>query len=114
MRRREQGPAVTCVPDSAEGTLYHGIIAQCFGAWSLVSGSYEESGSCEMTDQSGDKFFGVYAKKGEADGSWKVTGGTGKYQGFQQAGPWNVAVAKPSVPGQLGGIFRWWGTYKMK
>lgn len=104
----------TCTPDAAEGTLYHGIVAQCFGAWSLVSGAYEESGSCEMTDHAGDKFFGVYSKKGQADGTWKVTGGTGKYQGMQSGGPWNVINQKPALPGQSAGVFRWWGTYRMQ
>ena len=44
----------------------------------------------------------------------RVTGGTGKYQGMDQTGKFNLAVQKPSLPGQLGGIFHWWGNYKMR
>ena len=69
---------------------------------------------CESTDQSGDKFFGVYSKNGDEDGTWRVTGGTGKYEGMDQSGKFNLAVQKPTLPGQLGGIFHWWGNYKMR
>jgi hypothetical protein len=105
---------VTCVPDAPAGTLYNDIVAQCFGAWSLAGGNYEESGSCEMTDSAGDKFFGVYAKKGQDDGTWRVTGGTGKFEGMQSGGPWNLAIPKPMLPGLLGGVFHWWGSYKLR
>jgi hypothetical protein len=69
---------------------------------------------CEATDQSGDKFFGVLAKNGQADGTWRVTGGTGKYQGMDHSGAFNTANEKPSIPGQAGGVFHWWGNYKMR
>ena len=104
---------VTCMPDAAEGAFFNGVVVQCTGSWTLVTGNYEEHGMCEATDQSGDKYFGVYTKSGQSDGVWRVTGGTGKYEGMQHSGAFNMAIQKPSIPGQGGGVFHWWGNYKM-
>jgi len=104
----------TCLPDAAAGAMYHRTTFQCFGSWSLITGNYEERGICEAIDASGDKFFGVYAKKNQDDGTWRVTAGTGKYQGVEMSGLWNVAAQMPSLPGRSANIFRWWGTYKLK
>jgi hypothetical protein len=53
----------TCMPDAPAGMFFNAVVVQCAGSWTLVSGNYEEHGMCESTDQSGDKFFGVYSKK---------------------------------------------------
>jgi hypothetical protein len=35
---------VTCMPDAPDGTFFNGIVVQCAGSWSLVTGKYEEHG----------------------------------------------------------------------
>jgi len=106
--------AATCLPDAAPDTMYHRTLFQCFGSWSSVSGTYEEHGVCEAIDSSGDKFFGVYARKNQEDGTWRVTAGTGKYQGVEMSGSFQVVAPMPPVPGRGANISRWWGTYKLK
>ena len=106
--------ASTCLPDAAPDTMYHRTVFQCFGSWSSVSGNYEEHGVCEATDPSGDKFFGVYARKNQEDGTWRVTAGTGKYQGVEMSGSFKVVSPMPPLPGRSANILRWWGSYKLK
>jgi hypothetical protein len=103
-----------CTPDGSAGTFWNNVIGFCEGVWSMASGNYQEHGVCEFTDSTGDKFFGRYVKDGNADGKWQVTGGTGKYEGMEQGGLFNIATQKPTLQGQLGAVFHWWGNYKMR
>jgi hypothetical protein len=103
-----------CTPDAAPGAMFHRTIFQCFGSWSLSAGNYDEHGICEATDPAGDKLFGLYAKKNQEDGTWRVTGGTGKYQGMEMSGLWNTAAEMPPLPGRIANVSHWWGRYKLQ
>lgn len=105
---------VRCMTNAQPGTIFHGVTGHCYGAFHQISDAYYEAGSCEFVDGAGDKFFGTYEKRGQANGMWKVTGGTGKYQSLAQSGEWNVALPFPMPTGNIGAQFRWWGNTKLR
>ena len=59
-------------------------------------------------------FFGVYGKKGQANGIWNVTAGTGKFSRMMQSGEWNMVMLFPMPAGATGAQFYWWGSTKRR
>lgn len=107
--------SIRCMAHADPGTIFHAVTAHCNGAFHQVGDAYYEAGSCEFFDAAGDKFFGVYEKKGQqANGTWKVTGGSGKYAGMTQSGEWAQVTPFPMPGGVVGGQFHWWGNTKLR
>jgi hypothetical protein len=106
--------SVRCMANADSGTIFHAVTGHCNGAFHQVGDAYYEAGSCEFLDAAGDKFFGVYEKKGQANGTWKVTGGSGKYAGMTQTGEWNPVTPFPMPSGVIGAEFHWWGNTKLR
>ena len=59
--------------------------AHCVGVFTVVNGEPEVNGSCEATDGSSDRFFGLFHRKGDpkkVEGEFHVIHGTGKFAGM--------------------------------
>ena len=106
--------AATGVSIAPQGDPFHDTSGVCYGAWSLINGEFVDSGSCEFLDPSGDKFFGVYSRKNQENGQWRVIGGTGKFSGMMSTGNWIGIVQPPQPTGQLVTCNRQWGTWKLR
>jgi hypothetical protein len=106
--------SVRCMANADQGTIFHGVLGICNGAFHQVGDAYYEAGSCEFSDAAGDKFFGVYEKKGQANGTWKVTGGSGKYATLTQTGEFSAVLPFPMPSDLTGAQFHWWGTSKLR
>ncbi len=96
-----------------ENDFWHNIAGKCNGAWTLIMGEYNELGTCEYVDAAGDKFFGVYMRKGQ-DGTWKVLGGTGKFDGIESTGTWTPYTQFAAISGEAASCFHQTGRYKLK
>jgi len=96
------------------GGLFQNTSSVCNGAWTLVNGEYNEIGSCEYTDASGDKFFGVFGRKNKESGTWRVVGGTGKYNGMVNTSNWMPVTDAPQPAGQIAVCTHEWGSWKMR
>ena len=96
------------------GGLFQNTSSVCNGAWTLVNGEYNEIGSCEYTDSSGDKFFGLFSRKNKESGTWRVVGGTGKYNGMVSASNWMPVTDAPQPAGQIAVCTHEWGNWKMR
>lgn len=90
----------------------HNASGLCIGAWTLISGQYDETGSCEYTLPSGDRVFGVYSRRNQEPGLWKVVSATGKLQGLWHQGNWQPFTAFPQPTGQLAMCGKEWGNWK--
>jgi len=97
-----------------DNSVWHNVSGHCNGAWQLVGGDYSEMGSCDYADPSGDKFFGIYTRKNQDDGEWKVYGGTGKFAGLEMAGKYKIVTEFQQPPGEFVGCSRFWGHWKLK
>jgi hypothetical protein len=106
--------AVHCMTNAAPGTIFHGVTGHCNGAFHQVSDRYYEAGSCAFVDATGDQFFGVYERKGQANGTWNVTGGSGKYATLTQTGEWNLVMPFSMPAGLTGAQYHWWGHSKLR
>jgi hypothetical protein len=111
--------AVIGTSPGTEGTPFRMMSGRCLGAFSNVSGEYDENGSCEFVDAAGDKFFGVYARKGDpakAEGTWRVVHGTGKFTDMSGGGKWMPIGTFPAsgMPNMFNGCNHEWGSYNMK
>jgi len=104
---------ITGMVVAEQGDPLHMATGICLGTWTLIMGQYDESGSCEYTLPSGDKIFGVYSRKNQDNGIWKVVSGTGKMQGLVHAGNWMPFTQFPQPSGQLAMCGREWGTWKL-
>src|SRR6516162_2677916 len=81
-----------------EGTPFYRMSGRCLGQFTVINGDYNESGSCQYWDADGDKFFGVYSRKGDpakAEGTWHYVQGTGKFEGITGEGKWMPIGAFP-------------------
>jgi hypothetical protein len=92
---------------------------RCLGAFSIVNGQQDENGSCEFVDAAGDKYFLVYARKGDpakAEGTWRFVHGTGKFADMTGEGKWMPIGTFPAsgMPNMSNGCNRQWGSYNMK
>jgi hypothetical protein len=100
-----------------EGTPFVLNSGRCIGSFTIISGDYSEAGSCEFWNAAGDKYFGVYSRKGDpakAEGIWHVVHGTGKFAGMSMEGKWMPIGDFPPVPNYGGGCNHEWGTYSIK
>ncbi len=109
----------TGVTPGKEGTPFFMLSGRCVGSFTVANGDYNESGACEYQNAAGDKFFGIYARKGDpakTEGTWHVVNGTGKFAGMSMEGKWMPIGAFPPVhPGQLPPACNHeWGTYSTK
>ena len=91
----------------------------CLGAFSNVRGEHDENGSCEFGNADGDKFFGVYSRKGDpakAEGTWRVVHGTGKFANMSGGGKWMPIGTFPAsgLPNMFNSCNRESGTYNIK
>lgn len=92
----------------------HNAAGVCIGAWTLVNGQYQENGSCEYKLPSGDRIFGVYSRKNQDPGEWKVVSATGKLQGLTHSGNWLHFTGFPQPDGRYAACGREWGTWKAR
>ena len=111
--------AVIGTSPGTEGTPFRMMSGQCLGAFSDVSGQHDENGSCEFVDAAGDKFFGVYSRKGDpakAEGTWRVVHGTGKFADMSGGGKWMPIGNFPAsgMPNMFNGCNHEWGSYNIK
>jgi hypothetical protein len=104
---------ITSQAATGEGDFWRNTVGRCNGAWTLVSGELNEYGTCEYSDPSGDKFLGVYTRKNQ-DGTWKVLGGTGKYEGMESTGTWTPYTQFPAISGEVSSCFHQAGRFKLK
>jgi hypothetical protein len=108
---------MTPMTPGTEGTPFAMTSGRCVGSFTIISGDYNETGSCEYWDAAGDKYFGIYARKGDpakAEGTWHVVHGTGKFAGMSQEGKWIPIGTFPPVPNVTTACIHEWGTYSIK
>jgi hypothetical protein len=107
------------VPDKPDG-FGDRVTGRCVSSHRFVKGKLDaETGACEYTDFTGDKFFTSWTLTPEEAGAGKVTtrhnliGGTGKYAGI--TGGWDVVRRsyRPPVDGEAASSNRLTGTYKL-
>ncbi len=84
-----------------------------------IGDQVDEHGACEYVDPAGDKFFGVYARRGDAakaEGTWHVVHGTGRFEGMTMEGKYiSIGPFPPSgAPNTTTACYRDWGTYSVK
>lgn len=91
----------------------HNASGVCIGAWTSVEGQYQENGSCQYTLPSGDRIFGVYSRRNQDPGEWKVVSATGKMKGLVHSGNWLHFTAFAQSPGQYSACGKEWGTFKL-
>jgi len=106
--------AVIGTSPGTEGTPFRMMSGQCLGAFSDVSGQHDENGSCEFVDAAGDKYFGVYSRKGDpakAEGTWRIIHGTGKFADMSGGGKWMPIGNFPAsgMPNMFNGCNHEWG-----
>jgi hypothetical protein len=97
-----------------EGTPTYMMSAHCVGAFTLINGDYNENGSCEYWNAAGDKYFGVYSRKGDpakAEGTWHMVHGIGKFAGGTGDAKWIPVTNFPPVPNMITACNHEWGTY---
>lgn len=96
------------------GDPFHAASGVCYGAWTLLNGEYSESGACEFTDGSGDRFMGVYSRRNQEKGIWRMVGGTGKFVGISGSGHFIPGTALPQPAGQVVACNREIGDWKLR
>jgi hypothetical protein len=97
-----------------EGDIFNNTSGRCLGTFTMVGEEYHEMGSCSFTDADGDAYFGLYERKNKETGTWKVTGGTGKYEGMQQTGTWMPYTQITAPAGRAQACNKQSGTWKLK
>jgi hypothetical protein len=90
--------------------------SRCVGSVVVTGDQVDINGACEYVDKDGDKYLGVFARKGDAqkvEGTWRTVHGTGKYAGITGNGNWFPTSFPPNgVPGTDILCSHEWGTYK--
>jgi hypothetical protein len=107
----------TGMVQGTEGTPFHMLSGRCVGAFTIINGDYNENGSCEFWNATGDKYFGVYARKGDpakAEGTWQTVHGTGKFAGITGEAKFIPVTNFPPVPNVLSTCNHEWGTNSVK
>lgn len=108
---------VTGMMMPGEGGPFGMLSGHCVGSFTIISSDYNETGGCEYWNAAGDKFFGIYARKGDpakAEGTWRVVHGTGKFAGMSMEGKWMPNGTFPPVPNVGSSCNHEWGTYGIK
>lgn len=101
------------------GDPFKMLSAHCAGSFVNIGDQVDEHGACEYVNAAGDKFFGVYARKGDvvkAEGSWHVVHGTGMFEGMTMDGRWTSIGAFPptGTPNTTSACYHDWGIYSVK
>jgi hypothetical protein len=78
-----------------EGELGYLGSERCVGHFVVIGAELTDSGSCLLADPDGDQVFLVFSRKNQEPGTWKATGGTGKYEGIEASGTFVGAVRPP-------------------
>ena len=107
----------TAMMRGTEGTPFQMMSGRCLGAFTLINGDWNENGSCEIWNATGDKIFFVYARKGDpakAEGTWQDVHGTGKFAGITGEGKWIPVTNFPPVPNVAPTCNHEWGTISVK
>jgi|SRR6516162_1896222 len=109
---------VGMVPDWGGGP-FNMLSARCAGSFVNIGDQVDEHGGCEYVNAAGDKFFGVYARKGDAaktEGTWHVVHGTGKFDGMTMDGKYmSIGPFPPTgAPNTTTACYHDWGTYSVK
>lgn len=107
---------VTAMMPGQEGTPFYKLSGRCLGQFTVINGEYNETGSCQYWNAAGDKYFGVYTRKGDpakAEGTWHSVQGTGKLEGVSDEGNW-MPIGLPPVPNVANTCNHEWGTYNQK
>jgi hypothetical protein len=104
------------LPDQYGNPLVSG---HCVGTFTVINGEAESNGSCEFADAAGDKYLGVFSRKGDpakVEGNWHVVHGTGKFAGMSEEGKFKTIgeIPPPGMAGMLGGCDHAWGTRTLK
>jgi hypothetical protein len=102
-----------------EGSPFKMMSAHCAGSFANIGDQVDEHGACEFVNAAGDKFFGLYARKGDAakaEGTWHVVHGTGKLEGMTMEGKFmSIGPFPPSgAPSMITACNHEWGTYSIK
>jgi len=108
---------LTGMTPGTEGSLFYMMSGRCVGSFTIIGGDYNEAGGCEYWNAAGDKFFGIFARKGDpakAEGTWHFVHGTGKFAGVSGEGKWIPLGTFPPVPNVGAGCNHEWGTYSIK
>lgn len=82
------------------GGLFDMMSGQCFGAWSMLDGSYSNWGHCEYVGAAGDKALLRFTRVDSDKGRYEFIGGTGKFSGLTGTGDYK-ATRFPQIPGAL-------------
>lgn len=98
--------------------ILHNASIRCVGALTVVAGSFDdESGVCILTRPDGDQVFSSFKGAGkagaQAKGTYKYTGGTGKFAGIEGGGEWTRYNVRPSAEGTSQSVSKLTGTYKL-
>jgi len=102
-------------PVPKQGDLFLNMSGQCIGVYKIIGDEFLDTGACSFTDADGDAFFGTYVRaKGNEPGQWKVTGGTGKYEGMQSTGGFMPETQIPSPTGVSQLCVKGWGSWKLR
>lgn len=100
-----------------EGSPEYNMTGRCVGMFTLIKGAWNEGGSCEFVNPNGDKYFGVYERKGDpakTEGTWKVLNGTGVFAGMTGDTKWIPVTDFPPIPNVASSCNHEHGTYHMK
>jgi hypothetical protein len=102
-----------------EGSPFKMMSAHCAGSFANIGDQVDEHGAGEFVNAAGDKFFGLYARKGDAakaEGTWHVVHGTGKFEGMTMEGKFmSIGPFPPSgAPSMITACNHEWGTYSIK
>jgi len=78
---------------SADSSKRNGTTGECSGVvLATPDGNWQAKGYCAWRDKDGDTYSQSWHKAPEADkGTWKTTGGTGKFASMQDSGWWQFA-----------------------
>ena len=76
------------ISDDGAATKLTGYIE---GKYESTNGSWKGSGTCTYRDQDGDELYESWEEEGlENKGTYKTTGGTGKYKGASGSGTYTL------------------------
>jgi hypothetical protein len=104
------------IGDTAD--ILHNASTRCLGAMTIINGGFDdESGVCISTRLDGDQVFTAHKVTGkvggEAKGTWKFIGGTGKLAGIQGGGEFTRYSVRRAAEGTSQSVSRLSGTYTL-
>jgi hypothetical protein len=92
---------------------------RCVGAFHAIKGEYkDDNGMCVNMAADGDQYFTMYQSAGKlggvATGTWRFSGGTGKFEGIKGEGTFTRTALRPVVKGTFQSISKSVGTYQLR